>query len=207
MWRFLLRGLVLFLSGWFVWRYVSPKFNLPCPAWLYWALERENPFARYSRANEIIAGLDLQEGMSVLDVGCGPGRLSIPLAKSVGGQGEVISIDMQQKMLDIVAQKAAQQQLTNITTLKIALGEGQLAHCNADRAVLAAVLGELPNRAATLKEIYDALKPGGILAISETLFDPHYQKSQSVEELVKPLGFRQIELRGNKLAYTLYLQK
>jgi ubiquinone/menaquinone biosynthesis C-methylase UbiE len=41
----------------------------------------------------------LKEGMTVLDVGCGPGFFSIEMAKSVGPTGRVISADLQEGML------------------------------------------------------------------------------------------------------------
>lgn len=199
--------LVLFLILWFGWKYASRRENIPCPSWLYRLVEAENPLAKSSHSQCVIAGLAVKEGMTVLDIGCGPGRISIPLAKAVGKQGEIISVDIQQEMLEIVKRKALQQGLNNITVVNIPMGEGQLKDYHADRAVLAAVLGEIPKRAAALQEIYDALKPGGILAIAETIFDPHYQKKQTVLDLVKPLGFTEVSFVGNKLAYTVYLQK
>jgi ubiquinone/menaquinone biosynthesis C-methylase UbiE len=41
----------------------------------------------------------VREGMTVLDIGCGPGFFSIELAKMVGGTGRVISADLQDGML------------------------------------------------------------------------------------------------------------
>jgi len=41
--------------------------------------------------------------------------------------------------------------------------------------VLVTVLGEVPDREAALREIFDALKPGGILSVTEIIFDPHFQ--------------------------------
>jgi ubiquinone/menaquinone biosynthesis C-methylase UbiE len=44
-------------------------------------------------------------GMTVLDVGCGPGFFSIELAKLVGDQGKVIAVDLQQGLLDKLQDK------------------------------------------------------------------------------------------------------
>src|ERR671915_14848 len=46
-----------------------------------------------------ISRLDLAPGMRVLDAGCGPGRLTIPLARAVGTGGEVVALDGQGAML------------------------------------------------------------------------------------------------------------
>lgn len=45
--------------------------------------------------------------MRVLDAGCGPGRLTIPLARQVGPTGEVVALDVQQGMLKRVRKNAA----------------------------------------------------------------------------------------------------
>lgn len=66
--------IVLFLIIWFFWRIISREKSIPCPSWLYWAVELENPFARSSQSKSIISGLDVEEGMTVLDIGCGPGQ-------------------------------------------------------------------------------------------------------------------------------------
>lgn len=136
-----------------------------------------------------------------------PRPVSIPLARIVGEQGEIISVDIQQEMLDIVKRKASRENIHNITVVNVPMGEGELKDYKVDRAVLSAVLGEIPNRTIALKEIYSSLKPGGILVISETMFDPHYQRKQTILDLVKSMGFTQVGFIGNKLAYTIYLKR
>lgn len=45
------------------------------------------------------------EGMTVLDLGCGPGFFSIEIAKLLGDSGKVIAADLQDGMLEIVNKK------------------------------------------------------------------------------------------------------
>ena len=192
---------------WIVWKLVSRRKSLPCPSWLYRMVEMENPLAKNSQAKTILAGLGVAEGMTVLDAGCGPGRVTLHLAKAVGADGKVIAVDLQQGMLDVVQRKAQQKGLAMIAFEKLSLGEGKLPAYQADRAVLAAVLGEIPQQAAALQEVYAALKPGGILAVAETIFDPHYQRKSHVLDLAQAAGFAEVAFNGNCLAYTVYLQK
>ena len=192
---------------WIVWKLVSRRKSLPCPSWLYRMVEMENPLAKNSQAKTILAGLGVAEGMTVLDAGCGPGRVTLHLAKAVGADGKVIAVDLQQGMLDVVQRKAQQKGLAMIAFEKLSLGEGKLPAYQADRAVLAAVLGEIPQQAAALQEVYAALKPGGILAVAETIFDPHYQRKSHVLDLAQAAGFEEVAFNGNCLAYTVYLQK
>lgn len=192
---------------WVVWKLVSRRKSLPCPSWLYRMVEMENPLAKNSQAKTILAGLGVAEGMTVLDAGCGPGRVTLPLANAVGADGKVIAVDLQQGMLDVVQRKAQQENFTMIEFAKLPLGEGKLPAYQADRAVMAAVLGEIPQQAAALQEVFAALKPGGVLAIAETIFDPHYQRKAHVLDLAQAAGFAEVGFTGNALAYTIYLQK
>lgn len=189
------------------WRLVSRRHSLPCPVWLHWLVELDNPFTRIHRAKVIIEYLGLQPGMVILDAGCGSGRLTIPLAKQVGAQGTVVAMDIQSGMLDRVRQKAQAENLQNIQYLHAGLGEGKLGQNQYDRALLVTVLGEIPNREAALKEILQALKPGGLLSVTEIIFDPHFQSRQSVTRLAESTGFRRKAFYGNRFAYTLHLEK
>jgi ubiquinone/menaquinone biosynthesis C-methylase UbiE len=196
-------GLVIFL----VWRLASRRFSLPCPVWLRWFVELDNPFTKTNRAAVIVRYLDLQPGMVVLDAGCGPGRLTIPVAKQVGESGEVVAMDIQSGMISRAKQKAREASFKNIRFLHAGVGEGKLEPACFDRALLVTVLGEIPDREAALREIYKALKPGGILSVTEVIFDPHFQRRPSVVRLAECVGFRQKAVFGNHFAYTLHLER
>jgi ubiquinone/menaquinone biosynthesis C-methylase UbiE len=151
--------------------------------------------------------LNLQPGMSVLDIGCGPGRLTIPVARRVGPQGEVVAMDIQAGMLRRVQEKAQAANLTNIRFLQGGAGEGKLERSQSERALLVMVLGEIPRQEAALKEIFEALKPGGVLSVTEIIFDPHFQSREKVLKLARAVGFREKAFFGNRIAFTLNLEK
>ena len=77
------------------WRLASRRQHLPCPVWLRWLVELDNPFTQTNRATFIVETLALSSGMTVLDAGCGPGRLTVPLAQGVGPTGRVVALDIQ----------------------------------------------------------------------------------------------------------------
>ena len=190
-----------------VWRFASRRRSIPCPVWLRWLVELDNPFARTNRAAVIVEHLNLKPGMTVLDIGCGPGRVTIPAAQAIGPNGTVVAIDLQEGMLARARQKAQSANLTNIRFQQAGVGEGKLACRNADRALLVTVLGEIPDQRAALQEIFDALAPGGILSVTEIIFDPHFQSRGTVSRLSTAVGFREVAFFGNRLAYTLNLEK
>ena len=190
-----------------VWRFISNRRSLPCPSWLSWMVEMDNPFTKTNRASVIIDLLGLQPGMKVLDAGCGPGRLAIPAAKAIGSQGELTALDIQAIMLARVQEKAHTARLSNIRLMQVELGKGKLENCYYDRAMLVTVLGEIPEQEAALQEIYQALKQGGILSVTEIIFDPHFQSRESVQRAAGRVGFREAGFFGKRLAYTMHFEK
>ena len=189
------------------WQLASRRYSLPCPVWLRWMVELDNPFTKTHRAAVIIAHLDPQPGMTVLDVGCGPGRLTLPLAERVGDSGQVVAVDIQAGMLDRVREKAKAAGIENLELVHAGIGEGRLGLGRFDRAVLVTVLGEIPDRQAAMKEIFEALKPGGLLAVTEVIFDPHFQRRSTIARLAAEAGFHQREMHGNRIAYTMILAR
>ena len=198
---------ILIVAVFLVWRFISNRRSLPCPSWLGWMVEMDNPFTKTNRASVIIDLLGLQPGMKVLDAGCGPGRLAIPAAKAIGTQGELTALDLQAGMLTRVQEKTRTAGLSNIRLMQAGLGEGKLEKAYYDRAMLVTVLGEIPEQEAAMQEIYQALKPGGFLSVTEVIFDPHFQSSKSVKQVAGKVGFREVGLFGKRLAYTMHFEK
>ena len=197
----------LLLAGSILWRLSSRRTSRPCPSWLAWMVELDNPFARNHNAASIVKRLDLKPGMRVLDAGCGPGRLTIPLAKALGPAGEVVALDLQAGMIKRARAKAMEAGLTNIRFEQRAIGPGALGEVLYDRVLLVTVLGEIPDREEALREIARALKQDGVLSITEIMLDPHYQRRASVLRMAAGAGLRESAFWGNRLAYTLHLIK
>jgi ubiquinone/menaquinone biosynthesis C-methylase UbiE len=196
---FIVVGIVVSL----IWR----RDALPCPTWLAWMVEMDNPFTKVNRARVIVGLLELVPGMKVLDAGCGPGRLTLPLAETVGLQGEVTALDIQHGMLTRVRAKVQAAGLQNVKFLHAGLGDGKLPQACFDRAMLVTVLGEIPDPMNALKEIHSALAPGGILSVTEVIFDPHFQRRETVLRMAHAAGFKEKNFFGSNLAYTLHLEK
>ena len=64
-----------------------------------------------------IKNFNLQQGMTVIDYGCGPGRYTIPFSKIVGQNGEIYAVDIHQMALEQVKQKIKKLNITNIKTI------------------------------------------------------------------------------------------
>jgi 2-polyprenyl-3-methyl-5-hydroxy-6-metoxy-1,4-benzoquinol methylase len=190
-----------------IWRFSSRRHEIPCPSWLGWMVEMDNPFTKVNRVRTIVELLELRPGMKVLDAGCGPGRLTLPLAEAVAPTGKVLAVDMQAQMLARVREKVETAGLQNVEYLQSKIGEGKLPKSHFDRAVLVTVLGEIPDPVSALKEMYQTLKPGGILSVTEVIFDPHFQRRETILHAAQTVGFQERNFFGRSLAYTMHLEK
>jgi ubiquinone/menaquinone biosynthesis C-methylase UbiE len=186
------------------WRVLARRLSLPCPTSLIWLLENR-AMERVAGSTVIIERARVARGMRVLDAGCGPGRVTIPLAKHVGPQGQVVALDIQPGMLARLAERLVEHGVTNVSTVHGGLGEGVLGTAQFDRAIMVTVLGEIPDRVAALREIYAALKPGGLLSITEVLPDPHYQSRRAVRRMAEEAGFKVEEAYSGRRSFTMNL--
>ena len=187
-------------------RIVSRRRSTPCPAWLVPLLE--NPYIdAVAGSRLLLERAGVQAGMSVLDVGCGPGRVAIPAARLVGPEGRVVALDLQPGMIRKLEARIAQLGLRNIEVRLGGAGEGLVPRSAFDRALLVTVLGEIVDQAAALREIYEALKPGGILSVTEVLPDPHYQSRARVRRLAESVGLRFDQLAGPWYSFTMNFRK
>jgi ubiquinone/menaquinone biosynthesis C-methylase UbiE len=124
-----------------------------------------------------------------LEIGPGPGRLLIPAAKRVLPGGKVIGLDIQPGMIERLKARAAQAGVSNLTTILGDATKPNVPPESFDVIFFCTVLGEIPDRAAALRQCYATLKPGGVLSITEIFPDLHYQSRATVRQLAKAEGF------------------
>jgi ubiquinone/menaquinone biosynthesis C-methylase UbiE len=183
------------------WRWASRVWRLPCPSLLAGSLE--SPLAaRFNGARVTVERLGLKPGQKILEIGPGPGRLLIPAAKAVLPGGEAVGIDIQQKMLDRLKTRAEQAGLTNLRAIHGDATQQHVPEGTFDLVYLCTVLGEIPDRPAALAQCRRALKPGGVLSVTEMFGDPHYQSRTTVRRLAEAAGFQPRASYGNFWRFT-----
>ncbi|MFC1560858.1 SAM-dependent methyltransferase [Candidatus Latescibacterota bacterium] len=150
-----------------------------CPWQHVWTFD--NVFRGLFHNHKKIFGRYVQPGMTVLDVGCGAGFTSIGLARMVGEKGRIISVDLQQEMLDKVQKRS----------IKAGLADRiQIRRCEADTIGVEEtvdfvnafwIVHEVPDNREFMKQIYSCLKPGGNLLVAEP---KHRVSSKAFKEMV-----------------------
>ena len=199
--------IIALAAAWVGWRLRSKRALLPCPAEFAWLVEMENPFARATNSDHVVRQLALSAGARVMDIGCGPGRVTIPLAHAVGPDGEVRALDVQAAMLARVAEKAAKEGIANIRLIESDVRSASVEGGSLDAAVMVMALGEVPEGASVFPFIFSALKPGGRLLVAESIFDPHFMRRAKVREQAAAAGFAERAYAGNIFGYSLVFEK
>jgi SAM-dependent methyltransferase len=114
----------------------------------------------------LVARLGLAGGESVLEIGCGTGALTAPVAAAVGEHGRVVAVDISEPMLGAARQRVTEHGLANVTLL---LGDAQVFDFEPaafDLATSRMGVMFFADPAAAFRNISGALKPGGHLVFA-----------------------------------------
>jgi SAM-dependent methyltransferase len=155
---------------------VSDEVTLPTPQGAHTTTSRYTDTRGYSRpVVNIMASRraeregaffwrHLQSGMRVLDVGCGPGTITLGLAQAVA-PGEVIGIDIEPSQIDAARALADERRVAN---LHFQLGKGEVldfADNSFDAVFSYAVIEHVPDPLAVLREMRRVVRVGGLAGV------------------------------------------
>jgi ubiquinone/menaquinone biosynthesis C-methylase UbiE len=136
-----------------------------CPWWLCFIFD--NPLRRLIQNPDLILRDLVQPGQTALDIGCGMGYFSVPLAGLVGQDGTVICVDMQAQMLDAARRKAEKARLDSRMRFQRCTENSLGLTTAADFALAFWMVHEVSHQNKFLGEIKESLKPSGTLLIAE----------------------------------------
>ena len=141
----------------------------------------DNSMRRWLQNPQKILRPYITEGMTVLDVGCGPGFFSLDMARMVGKTGRVIAADMQEGMLQIVKEKIKGTELDERILLH-KCGENNIGVSEpVDFVLLFYMVHEVLNQEHFFKEIGTILQQQGQVLIVEP--PVHVSKSAFAETI------------------------
>jgi ubiquinone/menaquinone biosynthesis C-methylase UbiE len=136
-----------------------------CPSGLAGSLD--NSFRRWVQNPAKILKPYISEGMTVLDLGCGPGVFTLEIAKLAGKSGMVIAADLQDGMLEIVNAKIKGKNLEHRVTLHKCETNAIGLRDRTDFILAFWMVHEVPDHDRLFDELKTILKPGGKLYIVE----------------------------------------
>lgn len=136
-----------------------------CPVSHAWGLD--NLFRRLIQDPVKILAPYVREGMTALDIGCGPGFFTVAMAELSGGSGRVIAADLQEGMLKRLGNKIKGTHLEK----RIMLHRCEKNRLNitehADFALAFYMVHEVPDQTAFFRELFSVIKPSGKILIVE----------------------------------------
>jgi ubiquinone/menaquinone biosynthesis C-methylase UbiE len=184
---------------------VSDRKNRVCPVERAGSLD--NRIRRWLQNPQKILGAYIEEGMTVLDVGCGPGFFSIDMAQMVGESGRVIAADLQEGMLEKLRDKIKGTELEGRIRLH-KCEEDKTGVCeNVDFVLLFYVVHEVPNKEDFFNEIVNILKPNGQIFIIEPPFHVSKVAFEETVRKAREAGLTEVERPKVFLSKTAILKK
>jgi ubiquinone/menaquinone biosynthesis C-methylase UbiE len=166
-----------------------------CPYGQRFWVEAPHPIVTRDRLREVLRP---KPGERVLEIGPGTGYYTLDIA---GWVGTVEIFDLQQEFLDHVMRRAAERGLTNVFPTQGDATALPYEDDSVDAVVLTAVLGEIPDPVAALREVRRVLEPSGRLVVGELFGDPHFTTLATLKRQAAEAGLVYETHSGNRLAY------
>jgi ubiquinone/menaquinone biosynthesis C-methylase UbiE len=137
----------------------------------------------------------ISEGMTVLDLGCGPGFFSIEIAKLLGDSGKVIAADLQDGMLEKINKKIRGTKLEQRIELHKCQSNRIGVVEKVDFVLAFYMIHEVQNQDNLFKELKSILKPNGKIYIIEPKI---HVSGKSFKEMIfktEDIGFQIADCR------------
>ena len=152
---------------------------------------------REERCSMMLVNLGLKTGITVCDMGCGNGFYSLPIAKLVGADGQVLAVDIQAEMLTMLRERMESQGVNNISPILGSAWDPHLPDGIVDLVLMVDVYHEFSHPEEMLTAIRRSLAPGGVIVLVEyRMEDPdvpikrlHKMSKKQVEREMTANGF------------------
>jgi ubiquinone/menaquinone biosynthesis C-methylase UbiE len=174
-------------------RVIAPVMSAAGADWLERG-ERESE----ERPSKAIRALDIKPGMTVCDLGAGSGYYTVRMSRLVGPSGKVYAVDIQPKMLDLLARRLKSEGINNVVPVLSSEDDPKLPPKSQDLILLVDVYHEFARPQIMLQRMREALKDDGRLVLLEFRKEDssvpirleHKMSIAEVKAELEPEGFR-----------------
>lgn len=175
-----------------------------CPWWMAYTFD--NPLRQIFHNPDMFSPY-LADGMTAMDIGCGMGYFSICMARIVGETGKIISVDLQQEMLDILTKRAKKAGVAHRISTFLCDGENIGVNEEADFALAFWMAHETPDEMSFLKQVHSILGKSGRLLLAEPKIHVTSTGFKKTVSLAQEAGFRIIESPNIFFSHTAVFEK
>jgi arsenite methyltransferase len=124
----------------------------------------------------------IDEGATVVDLGCGAGTDLLIAAQMVGPSGKVIGVDMTASMLERAGASAAEMGLSNVELHESLIESLPMPDASVDIVISNGVIDLVPDKDAVFDEIDRVLRSGGRLQVADVVI--HTEVSEDARDRI-----------------------
>ena len=144
--------------------------------WDFWSA-RETFWGIYENdtrefRGKAVSHLNIEQGDTVLDIGCGPGTNFELLHEAVGATGRVVGVDLSSGMIEQANERIERHGWENVETVRADATTLSLGSDRFDGALATTAVSSTPDVRTTVENVHDALKPGARFAVYELRLVP-----------------------------------
>jgi ubiquinone/menaquinone biosynthesis C-methylase UbiE len=149
----------------------------------------------------------VKPGMSVLDMGCGTGFFTIPIAEMVGEKGRVVAVDLQEEMLEKLSDKIKDTTMKDRIFLRQCRDDELRLDGPFDFAVLIYVVHEFAQPGLFFLEIVRQLRIGGYMLLSEPKFHVSKEAFDKTLSMLHAYGVEPVQEPLIRFSRTVLLKR
>lgn len=153
-----------------IWLVVPGLAAAAVAGWLGYRSYEARRVAR--ETDRLAAELGLEPASRVADVGAGSGAYSLELASRIVTAGQIFATEIEESAVESIRRTAADAGVSNLTVLRAAEESTNLPPGCCDAAFLRGVYHHVTKPAETNASLFEAIRPGGRLAIID--FEPSW---------------------------------
>jgi ubiquinone/menaquinone biosynthesis C-methylase UbiE len=176
-----------------------------CPWWFAYTFD--NPVRRMLHKPGKVLGAYVREGMTAVDIGCGMGHFSLGMAKLVGGNGRVIAVDLQQKMLDRVKRRAVRGGVDDRISLRLCKPGDIGISGQVDFVLTFWMVHEVHDAKVMFGQIHATLKDGGRWLLAEPRLHTSLDRFEKIVSEAVECRFSVVERPAVTMSYVAVLEK
>lgn len=158
---------------------------------------------QWMKTDALLATTAVGVGDKVADIGCHEGYLSMHLARKVSETGRVYAVDIREDRLQKLWTNAHDRNIGNITTILGDTDNPKLPKGELDAVFIFDTYHEMDAHEQILKQVRNALKPGGQLMIMEKLKDWVRGKSRDEQVSSHSLGPEYVREELKQAGFTI----
>ncbi|WP_206606607.1 class I SAM-dependent methyltransferase [Steroidobacter cummioxidans] len=158
---------------------------------------------REERPQLTVDALEIKPGQTIADLGAGSGYYSFRIAPLVGERGNVLAIDVEPRMLRLIADRAKRDGMKNVTTVLSTPSDPNLEPNSIDLLFMVDVYHELEYPFEVMTKVREALKPGGRVALIEYRAEDPAVMIKPVHKMTERQIIRELTAAGFRYQKTI----